>query len=80
MLDLVEVLLHDIIVFMVQKLLVDNSHHHLLINKVNCVYLGFVHYFYSIEKMDNFHFSLVKFVGSHENLLKCYWLSEILSL
>ena len=40
-------------------------------NKVFHVYFGFVVYcFYSVEKMDNFHFGLVKFGDSHENLLK----------
>ena len=74
MFDLVEVVLHGTLVYMVQKNLVDNNHHHLMINnqvynKVYSVYLCFVHYFYSVEKMDNFHFGLVKFVGSHESLL-----------
>ena len=32
MLDLVEVVLHGILVYMVQKYLVDNNHHHLMIN------------------------------------------------
>ena len=32
MLDLVEVVLHGIFVYMVQKYLVDNNHHHLMIN------------------------------------------------
>ena len=40
-------------------------------NKVFYVYFVFVVYcFYSVEKMDNFHLGLVKFVDSHENLLK----------
>ena len=39
-------------------------------NKVFCAYFGFVHCFYSVEKMDNFHCGLVQFVDSHENLLK----------
>ena len=38
-------------------------------NKVFYVYLGFVQYFYSVEKTDNFHFGLVNVVGNHENLL-----------
>ena len=76
MLDFVVVFLHDIPVYMVQKYLVDSSHHHLMINslvysKVVNVYFGFVVFcFYSVEKMDNFHFGLVKFVDSHESLLK----------
>ena len=75
LLDLVEVVLHGILVYMVQKYLVDNNHHHLMTddyvyNKVYCVYLGFVHHFYSVGKMNNFHFGLVNCVGSHENLLK----------
>ena len=33
-------------------------------------YFVFVVYcFYSVEKLDNFHFGLVKFVDTHENLL-----------
>ena len=45
-------------------------------NKLYCVYLGFVHYFYSVEKMDNFYFGLVNCVGSHENLLKLLLIVE----
>ena len=45
-------------------------------NKVYCVYLGFVQYFYSVGKMDNFHFGLVKFVDGHENLLKLLMIVE----
>ena len=81
MLDLVEVVLHSFLVYMGQKYLIDNNHHHLMIdnkvyNKVYYVYLGFVHYFYSVEKMDNFHFGLVNCVGSHGNLLKLFLVAE----
>ena len=45
MLDLVEVVLHGILVYMVQKYLVDNNHHHLMINKkvYNKVYYVYLH-------------------------------------
>ena len=36
--------------------------------KVFYVYHGFVHNFCSVEKMDNFHFDIVKGVDSHEKL------------
>ena len=46
-------------------------------NKVFYVYFGFVVYcFYSVKKMDNFHFGLVKFVDSHEILLKLLLIVE----
>ena len=41
-----------------------------MFNKVYCAYFDFVPCFYSVEKMDNFHFGLVKFVDSYKNLLK----------
>ena len=57
--------------FWCKKYLVDNIHHHLMINncvynKVFDVYFCFVvFYFCFVEKMDNLHFGLVKFVASH---------------
>ena len=46
-------------------------------SKVVNVDFGFVLFsFFSVEKMDNFHFGLVKFVDSHENLLKLLLVKE----
>ena len=57
MLDLVEVVLHDILVYMVQNNLVGKDHHHLMIDelvysKVLFVDFGMAVYcFYSVDKM-----------------------------
>ena len=55
--------MHDILVCMVQKYLVDNNCHHRMINSLyNRV---FVVYFFFIGKMDNFQSDLVRDVDSH---------------
>ena len=65
MLDVVEVFVHDILVYMVRKYLVDNIRHHLMIkslyNRVFVVYFSFV------GKMGNFCSDPVRNVGSHGN-------------
>ena len=78
MLDFVEVFVHGIPVCMVQKNLVDSSHHLMMINsqvynEVAYVYFSFMFIvFVLLKKKDNFHFGFVKFVDSHENLLKLF--------
>ena len=52
---------------MVQKYLVDNNHHHQVINSL--CYMVYVVYFYFVEKMGNFHYNPVEGVNYHENLL-----------
>ena len=66
--DFVEVFVHNILVCMVQKHLVGNNRHHLMIN--NLMYnMVFVVYSYFIGKMGNFHSDPVRDVNSHGNLL-----------
>ena len=69
MLDFVELFVHDILVCMVQKYLVGNNRHHLMINNL-MFNMVFVVYFYFVRKMGNFHCDLVRDVVSHGNLLK----------
>ena len=67
-LDFVEVFVYDILLCMVQKYLVGNNRHHLMINSLMC-YMVFVVYSYFVGKMENFHCDLEKDVDSHEILL-----------
>ena len=71
MVEIVAVFVCDVLVYMVQKYLVDNNHHHhqMINNSYNKV---FVVYFYFVEKMGNFHCDLVEGVNFFENLLN--WL------
>ena len=70
MVEIVAVFVYDILVCMVQKCLVDNNHHHQMINKLcNKV---FVVYSFFVEKIENFHCDLVEGVNYFENLLN--WL------
>ena len=70
MVEIVAVFVSDILVYMVQKYLVDNNHHHQMIN--NSYNKVFVVYFYFVEKMGNFHCDLVEGVNCFENFLN--WL------
>ena len=67
MVEMVAIFVCNILVYMVQKCLVDNNHHHQMIrnlcNKVIVVYSYFV------EKMGNFHYDPVKVLDYLENLL-----------
>ena len=81
--DLVEVVLHGILVYMVQKYLVDNNHYHLMIDnlvysKVFCFYLGFVHYFYFVGKWIIFTLVLWNTWVIMRIYCSCCWLSKIL--
>ena len=68
MLDFVEVFVHCILGYMVQKYLVGSNRHLLMIN--NLMYnMVFVVYFYFAGKMGNFHSDLVRDVDNHEILL-----------
>ena len=67
MVEIVAVFVCNIILYMVQKFLVDDNHHHQVINKLcNKV---FVVYFYFVEKMGNFHYNHVEGVDFPGNLL-----------
>ena len=52
---------------MVQNYLVVDSHRHQMMNSLG--YMVYVVYFYSVEKMGNFHYYPVEGVDSLENLL-----------
>ena len=52
---------------MVQKYLVDDNHHHQMINSL--CYMVFVVYFCFVEKMGSFHYNPVEGVDYPENLL-----------
>ena len=68
MLDFDEVFVHYILVYKVQKYLVGNNRHYLMIN--NLIYHWvFVIYFYFVDKLDNFHFDYVRDVDSYGSLL-----------
>ena len=67
-LDFVEVFVYDVLLCMVQKYLVDNNRHRLMINSLMCV-MVFVVNSYFVEKMDIFHWDLEMDMDSHENLL-----------
>ena len=67
-LDFVEVFVYDILLCMVQKYLVDNNRHHLMINSL-MFDMVFVVYSYFVGKMDNFHCDIERDVDSHESLL-----------
>ena len=57
MTEVVAVFVCDILVYMVQKYLVDINNHHQMINSLyNKVFAA---YFYSVEKMGNFHYDFV---------------------
>ena len=58
MVEIVAVFVCDILVYMVQKCLVDDNHHHQMIN--NLCKNVFVVYFYFNEKMGNFHYNSVE--------------------
>ena len=58
---------HDILVYMVQKYLVNNICHHLMINSL--YKRVFIVCFYFVGKMGKFQSDPVKDVGSHGNLL-----------
>ena len=76
MLCLVEVVVHGIPVYMVQKNRVDKSHDRLMII-ITVVYNKlFVVSFYFVENMGKFHSDLVNFVGSHETLLNLMMVLE----
>ena len=67
MVEIVAVFVYDIIVYMVQKCLVDDNHHHQMIgNLCNKV---FVVYSYFVEKMGNFHYDPVEGVNYLRKLL-----------
>ena len=67
MTEIVAVFVCDILVFMVQKCLVDDNHHHQMMgNLCNKV---FVVYFCFVEKMGNFHYNPVEGVDYFGNLL-----------
>ena len=70
MVEIVAVFVCDILVYMVQKHLVDNNHHRQMINNL-CIKV-FVVYSYFVGKMGNFHCDLVEGVNCFENLLN--WL------
>ena len=68
MLAFLEVFVHDTLMYMAQKYLVDSNRHHLMINSwmYNRV---FVVYFYFVRKMGNFFSDPVRDVYSHGSLL-----------
>ena len=74
--DFVEVFVYDFLSCMVQKNLVDNNRHRLMINSLMCD-MVFVVYSYFVGKMKNFHCDLEKDVDSHENLLNVLMSLEI---
>ena len=60
--------MHDLLVCMLQKYLVGNNRHHLMIK--NLMYkMVFVVYFYFVGKMGSFHSDLVRAVDTHGNFL-----------
>ena len=70
MVEIVAVFVCDILVYMVQKYLIDkNQNHQMISNLCNKV---FVVYSYFVGKMGNFHCGLVEGVNYFENLLN--WL------
>ena len=77
-LDFVEVFVYDTLLCMVQKYLVDNNLHHLMINNLMCD-MVFVVYSYFVGKMDNFHYDLERDMESHGNLLNLMMLLENLN-
>ena len=66
--EIVAVFVCNIPVYMVQKSLVDDNHHHQMIS--NLCKKVFVVYSYFVEKMGNFHYDLVGGVNDLGNLLK----------
>ena len=68
--EVVAVFVCIILVYMVQKYLVENNHHHQMIN--NLCNKVFVVYFCFVGKICNFHCDLVEGVNCFENLLN--WL------
>ena len=67
MFEFVGVFVYNILGYMVQKYLVENNHHHRIIN---CLYSRvFVVYFYFVGKMDSFHYELVGDMDDLESLL-----------
>ena len=67
MVEIVTVFVCKILVCMVQKCLVDDNHHHQMIN--NLINKVFVVYSWFVEKMDNFHYNPVEGVDNLGNLL-----------
>ena len=63
MLEFVEVFVHNILACMVQKNLVDNTRHRLMIN--NLYNRIFVVYSYFVGKKGNFQSDIVRDVDSH---------------
>ena len=57
MVEIVAVSVCDILKYMVQKYLVDDNYRHQMINSL--CYMVYVVYFYSVEKMGNFHYNPV---------------------
>ena len=66
MVEIVVVIVCDILVYMVQKYLVDNNHHHLMKN--NSCNKVIVVYSYFVGKMGNFNCDLVEGLNYFENL------------
>ena len=67
MLDVVEVFLHDILVYMAQKDLVDKICFYLMINSLYSKV--FVVYFYFVGKVDSFQYYPVRDMDDLESLL-----------
>ena len=67
MVEIAAVFVFDFLVYMVQKRLVDDNHHHQMIN--NLCNKVFVVYSYFVEKLGNFHYYPVEGVDFHGNLL-----------
>ena len=67
MVEIDAVFVCDILVYMVQKCLADNNHHHQMISSL--CYKLFVVYSYFAEKMGNFHYNPVEGVDFLRNLL-----------
>ena len=57
MVEIVAISVCDILWYMVQKYLVGSDHHHQMISSL--CYKVYVVYFYSVEKMGNFHYDPV---------------------
>ena len=58
MLDFVEVFVCNVLVYMVQKYLVENNHHHRMLSLCN---RAIVVYFYFVEKKSSFRYDPVEF-------------------
>ena len=67
MVEIVAVFVFDILVYMVQKSLVDDNHHHQIIS--NLCNKVFAVYSYFVEKMGNFYYYPVEGVDFLGNLL-----------